>query len=493
MAFRNTIVNLGILIPALILSKSFALGPWTDVDRTLSLGGRVLNGITWTGKMAVAVGNSGEILTSEDGIAWDKRNSGLNVALKSVTSNETTIWVVGDNGTVLASSDGATWKHINAGITVNLNSICWTGIELVTVGDSGAVYTTIDGVTWTKRESGTIRTLYCAYSHNGTTVIAGDSATLLTSNNDITWKKTEVGKKRPLHAVVWAGDAFITAGEGAGYLDTIEVGRSTDGVTWTLMKLSERGHIFGSVWNGQTMVLVGYQTWPGGQVNQSDLVYSTKNDTTGVYRSFVGYDAWFNSVTWTGSAFLAVGWDGKQSGIIYSSTDLSSSATNIVKSRIVRGLSSIAWSGKQFVAVGDGGEICSSTDGNAWHERVSGSLSSLSTLVWAGNQFIAFGESGTVLASPDGQIWTKKNIPTICDLNAAAWGNGVVVAIGNMGGRTSDTIFTTVNGVNWSKTFIGTSALMSVAWADSHFVAVGGYDSTVAVSSLDATTWTVSK
>ena len=57
----------------------------------------------------VAVGGSGTILTSSDGISWTSRTSGISNSFYGVTYANSTFVAVGDSGTIITSSDGTSW------------------------------------------------------------------------------------------------------------------------------------------------------------------------------------------------------------------------------------------------------------------------------------------------------------------------------------------------------------------------------------------------
>ena len=70
--------------------------------------------------MFVTVGGGGKILTSNDGINWTSRTSGITDALFSITySSELNMFVaVGEGGMILTSNDGIKWT-----ITDNLGGV----------------------------------------------------------------------------------------------------------------------------------------------------------------------------------------------------------------------------------------------------------------------------------------------------------------------------------------------------------------------------------
>src|SRR4051812_6792240 len=64
-----------------------------------------LTAVAWTGAQLVAVGDSGTILTSPDGITWTNRSSGTDQGLSSITWTGTQLVAVGGLGTILTSPD----------------------------------------------------------------------------------------------------------------------------------------------------------------------------------------------------------------------------------------------------------------------------------------------------------------------------------------------------------------------------------------------------
>src|SRR5207244_2754720 len=57
----------------------------------------------------VAVGDSGLVMTSPDGLGWTARSSGIFNNLRAVAQWKRTWVIVGDSGTVANSPDGITW------------------------------------------------------------------------------------------------------------------------------------------------------------------------------------------------------------------------------------------------------------------------------------------------------------------------------------------------------------------------------------------------
>jgi hypothetical protein len=144
----------------------------------------------------VALGRSGSILTSSDGIAWtDRTTESVNATLvgpyhlKEVTYGNGTFVIVGESGTILTSTDGTTWVSRNSDQSFTeqgLSGVAYGNSTFVAVGGAGNVLTSSDGITWTPRTSGTNGTLSeVIYKNN--IFIAVSGRTVFTSPDGITW------------------------------------------------------------------------------------------------------------------------------------------------------------------------------------------------------------------------------------------------------------------------------------------------------------------
>lgn len=105
----------------------------------------------------VAVGESGKISTSVDGITWTSRTSNCTNTLRDVTLNDDLdlIVVCGDGGDFATSSDGVTWTKVSNNISdINITGVVYSsvyGTYVITGGDSGKIFTSQDGAVWVER------------------------------------------------------------------------------------------------------------------------------------------------------------------------------------------------------------------------------------------------------------------------------------------------------------------------------------------------------
>ncbi|HLP40090.1 MAG TPA: hypothetical protein VK465_01170 [Fibrobacteria bacterium] len=156
---------------------------------------------------------------------------------------------------------------------------------------------------------------------------------------------------------------------------------------------------------------------------------------------------------------------------------------------------SITYINNQFVAVGDTGALLTSSDGEDWAAKNSGTLNKLNATVYGNGLYVAVGNSGTIVTSPDGTTWTEKYSGTSNNLNSVSFGANQFVAVGNEG-----TILTSHDGDTWVAQNSGTTVnLNSLAFGNNQFVAVGekiisvrnGGSHAMILASSDGVAWSI--
>ena len=149
-------------------------------------------------------------------------------------------------------------------------------------------------------------------------------------------------------------------------------------------------------------------------------------------------------------------------------------------------LLSVTTDASRFVAVGRGGLIRTSTDGEVWTTQTSGTTQDLNQVAWLNGQFIAVGQAGTLLSSPDGLSWTARSSGVAVALNGLTWGAGSYWVVGQGG-----TLLSSPDGVTWSPRTLGITAdLLAIAIdpASGRMVATGAA-ATVLSSADSGATW----
>ena len=104
-----------------------------------------------------------------------------------------------------------------------------------------------------------------------------------------------------------------------------------------------------------------------------------------------------------------------------------------------------AASNGKVTVVGANGTILTSSDGNTWTPRTSGTSASLEGVTAADIAFIAVGTGGRILTSANGNNWGVVQSKTAIDLASVAWSGTLFVAVGAAG-----TIVTSPDGVVWT-------------------------------------------
>ena len=77
----------------------------------------------------VAVGNSGNFLTSEDGTVWTKSKVRTKKHLRGATYGNDKFVMVGNGGTILTSTDSSNWTKRKSGTSRHLRRVFFKLIE----------------------------------------------------------------------------------------------------------------------------------------------------------------------------------------------------------------------------------------------------------------------------------------------------------------------------------------------------------------------------
>lgn len=136
-----------------------------------------------------------------------------------------------------------------------------------------------------------------------------------------------------------------------------------------------------------------------------------------------------------------------------------------VRNRVSGGeaLWDIVEGGHGLVAVGTGGALLWSADGQEWEARDSGTTDWLVAVAYAQGRYLAVGDNGTLTTSTDGMTWmVMPNTATAQRLNNIAYAGGLWVAVGENG-----TLISSPDGETWTKHESSvTEWLRGLAWMD---------------------------
>ncbi|WP_221414169.1 immunoglobulin-like domain-containing protein [Paenibacillus sp. 598K] len=211
-----------------------------------------LNGLTYGSGKYVAVGNSGTVVTSEDGVTWTRRTvSGVTQNLQSVIHENGKYVAVGQNSTIITSDDGLTWTKRTVSGSQNLQSVTYGNGKFVAVGANGRVITSPDGTSWTVQTSNVTYNLNGVTYGNGQYVAVGYVGTVITSANAITWTAQTINSYSDIYSIAYENGKYIAGGSYGALIS------SPDGVSWASHISNASYHLNGIAYGNDMYVVVG--------------------------------------------------------------------------------------------------------------------------------------------------------------------------------------------------------------------------------------------
>jgi hypothetical protein len=451
----------------------------------------------------VAVGLSGAIETSPDGVNWTLRSSDINIDLQGVTFGGNHFVAVGydrtiDSGLILTSADGVAWTRkssvtTNALSGIQLSAVAYGNNQFVAGGASiywhptpqGAVLTSPDGLTWTLQSSnlaaGSIA--YCNNRFLMTEPLVGGIAT---SVDGASWTDVPGAGSFAVEGFAFGSGRFVAVG------DRGAIWHSADGILWTNRSQVTTAWLQDITYGNNQFVAVGQQgpdpSDAAAIVTSPDGIRWTDHSPTNA--------AYLARIAYGNGRFVAVGGDSRAilsslDGGTWSSTPLPTDDD----------LVDVAYGEHGFIAVGssnNAGAVLYSADGVTWMPQASSVTNGLAAVVYGNSQFVAVGGEGVILTSPDGLTWTHRTSGTTNSIDHIAYGNGRFVAMARQwNGIDYDyTLLTSTDGTNWSEhappELQGDINYSAITYGNGQFVIVYGiYMPTISwgLASPDGFTW----
>lgn len=276
---------------------------------------------------------------------FTQRVTGGNRSIRAVAHNGSTFVAVGQSGDAWTSDDGVTWNANHTGVSSNLNAIVWHNGLWVAVGDGGSVMTSPDGENWTARSSNTSASFYGLATANGVLVAVGSGGTIVTSTNGTSWTTRSSGKTTHLRDVTHNGSFFAVVGDASTFLT------STNGTSWSAGSINS-GNYRGITAVDSKLIAVG----AGGFIAHSANGGGTWTPTYAGARNGTGWNALYldhEGVFVAGNNVIVV----SQNGQVLTSpvTDLATWTTQVTGvTSLMRG--GVSGAGRAYV-VGDNGTI----------------------------------------------------------------------------------------------------------------------------------------
>jgi len=259
---------------------------------------------------------------------------------------------VGGSGKMATSSDGITWTSVLTSIfgTSNINAIIYDNNKFIAVGDSGKIATSTNGTTWTAVSNSTFGTSNIsaiAYG-NGKFIAGGASGKMSYSPDGTTWTALTIstlGASDYIRAIKYANNKFVAVADGG------KMSRSTDGTTWSFATVFSATSIYGITYGGNKFVTVG---------TNGKIVYELASDEgtwVTVTDSTFGTSDNIYAIAYGNNKFIAGGYNGKTAtstnGTTWTALSISAFGSSTVNG--------IAYGDNKFVAVGASGKIAYST------------------------------------------------------------------------------------------------------------------------------------
>ncbi|MCZ7590678.1 MAG: glycosyl hydrolase family 18 protein [Kiritimatiellae bacterium] len=278
---------------------------------------------------------------------WTKRTLPHSGNFYGVASRDGLHVASGAGGAIYTSTNGIDWSARSSGKSGLLMNVNGDGPLWVVVGESGAIITSTDGLTWTSRTSPTNALFRGIAYGNGIYLAVGDNGALVRSTNGVAWSVVVSGTANSLQGVAYGKD-FVNAG-------------STNGAP------VEPG----------LFVITG----------ASGLIMTSPDGVSWTPRTS-GTSVWLSDVIYGNGYYVSVG----NTRILRSSDGITWSAT-VTEPYFYR----VGYCAGVFKAVGTGGAIWTSLNGQSWSAEVSNTTNDLRGVSYANDQFVAVGFSGTIL------------------------------------------------------------------------------------------------
>ncbi len=459
--------------------------------------------------LTVAVGASGQIFTSPNGLThWTLQETNTRELLKDIIWDGSQFLATGTSGILLTSQDGRTWIMRTTGTTDDLEAIAWSGDTYVIAGKDGRLLVSNDGVSWSQSTTGHGFTVLDLIYDNGRFLGVGEDGGIIESADGVLWSRQFIDSDAPFSRVYKTATGYMVY---ANYvvivpvgpsLSSLEIYRSSDGVTWEETDEDPTETFPDAIWNGQVWVSIknnnlvvseDRQNW---RVDPLKPVFNTVASNSSVFVG-AGYESIYASsdgeswtkvfdpeseifaVAWNGAVFMAVG----ENGLFYRSSNGQDWVSSSISSEAR--LFGLAWSGSLWVAVGerdDQGMVYTSSNGVSWSGRAIPGSPGLNSVAWNGYRFAAVGLSGSVIYSDDGTQWSAADSKLDHDLRAVAWNGKKFGAVG-----TDGVVLVSSDAETWrvrETESLDLTGLIAGSWG---FLAVGAYGDTV--YSADGSRW----
>ena len=444
-------------------------------------------------------------------------------------------FTVSDGGAnVYNSYDTTTWaKVVLPNTSYAMQEMRWDGSQIVAQvylgvqGASNEILTSVDGVSWVDDHGTSTSFGYAAQLGSGTSVgtnVVGAMNTIYVFNGGSPtysnwWYPMPTPASWPsfnmTRTIATNGTVNLWA-DTAGNIFTYAAGTGSGGYTEFPNALPQEA-IDVLYANGRFVIVMPQYTATISNATVTSGVVSL----TPVISQKIGANLSLQGITWNNTNYVATGWSSPPNSsratvpVVLTSTDgLNWSLQNWTEANY----NSVAFGNNLFVAVGNGGYLITSPNGQTWTPRTSNTSLDITTVTYGLSGFVAFAYDTTdpaftsdatlpttpevELTSLDGVTWTATQmnttlVPAGNTINKVIFADGIYVAVGGTsinGGANTALILTSPDGITWTSkvpTSGSNELLTGVGFANGVFYAVGA-NTTAAnliVSNDNGATW----
>lgn len=485
--------------------------------------------------------------------------------LNSVTTNGTMDIAVGNSGAIVSSSDGIHWNAVHTGyeaLADNFVSVIWTGTEFIAIGQQGSILASKDGMHWSAiypqlgipmvSQGGFTSIAY----GNGIAVATSFSSKPAVSDNGSSWAVAFAGSLTNSNEYAYVGwnDGIFFADQDSPYAG---ISSSTDGINWNpvsnypsksacqitsngteLLVMDNTGNIY-STTNGATWTNLGQAPTPF-QISNCNTLAPPVFEWTGkdyalmigsLYYSSSDGASWMphttpqnitlNSIIWDGNKYIAVGstgfiayspdgntwtqtntgitneyiqsavWDGSNYVLSLSNgnyTDHVLVGSGTSWQSVAIGVGNLFYVNGKIYGLGGINDVEISSDGLNWSAlSASTNCTGLTTIAGNGQNQLVGLEPGinaisSCVSSDNGQTWSEQNTSIVNRVIALVFGNGEYVGI------TSSGIITSLDGISWNQETLAAGAPTTIGYGNGFFIVAAGTSGTILTSS-DGSNW----
>lgn len=284
------------------------------------------------------------------------------------------------------------------------------------VAVSTSVMTSEDAITWTERSAPLQAWRSVAYGNGAWVAVDFLNRTAMRSTDGITWTTSLAPLEFSEYAIasmIFDGTQFVwvlmsSSEEGI-------IGTSLDGITWSFTTVADVSGLWGVAFGAGVRVVTAQTELPSRTWEILDGSWVDPTVSSASPPGLVSFPICFGGGLFVGISTLRPLNGTSPDFLLHSLAITSADGTTWTEHSIsAREWQAICYGAGLYVAVGWGGAVATSPDGETWTDRTAANLSDWQDVIYAGGQFVAVGngsDGDVVMTSPNGFDWTERTAP----------------------------------------------------------------------------------